>query len=237
MKASSASGLWPSGSAWAADPSSLRASRAHQGGLALLQLVQEAPLRLGKDLLARERRHLDVDAFLLQHLVLERLVRVVERVLQLVPGKITSSAFGSSVGRCSGSIARPTDQTRPHTTIQRTTRSGAPPSSRPATTRSALDGEAPRMERGYNRSVSRLGDFIKNLFATTKSSNERIAAYIIREHDRGRTLEDILDDPYVVNRCSPAEIARVMERPEVVKALGPDIAEAAKESVGDQSAS
>jgi hypothetical protein len=41
----------------------------------------------------------------------------------------------------------------------------------------------------------------------------------------------------VVNRCSPAEIARVMERPEVVKALGPDIAEAAKESVGDQSAS
>lgn len=93
------------------------------------------------------------------------------------------------------------------------------------------------MGQGYNRSVSRLGDFIKNLFATTKSSNERIAAYIIREHDRGRTLEDILDDPYVVNRCSPAEIARVMERPEVVKALGPDIAEAAKESVGDQSAS
>ena len=37
---------------------------------------------------------------------------------------------------------------------------------------------------------------------STKSSNERIAAYIIREHDRGRTLEDILDDPYVVNRCS-----------------------------------
>ena len=63
MKASSASGLWW-GSAWAADPSSLRASRAHQGGLALLQLVQEAPLELGKDLLARERRHLDVDAFL-----------------------------------------------------------------------------------------------------------------------------------------------------------------------------
>jgi hypothetical protein len=93
------------------------------------------------------------------------------------------------------------------------------------------------MGQGYNRSVSRFGDFIRNLFATTKSSNERIAAYIVREHDRGRTVEDILEDPYVVNRCSPAEIARVMERPEVVKALGPDIAEAAKESVGDQSAS
>jgi hypothetical protein len=72
--------------------------------------------------------------------------------------------------------------------------------------------------------VARLGDFFRNLFASTKSSNERIAAYIVREHDRGRTLEDILDDPYVVNRCSPAEIARVMERPEVVKALGADSA-------------
>jgi hypothetical protein len=74
--------------------------------------------------------------------------------------------------------------------------------------------------------VGRLGDFIRNLFASTKSSNERIATYIVREHDRGRTLEDILDDPYVVNRCSPAEIARVLERPEVVKALGPEVAEA-----------
>jgi hypothetical protein len=85
--------------------------------------------------------------------------------------------------------------------------------------------------------VSRIGDFIRNLFASTKSSNERIAAYIIREHDRGRNLEDILDDPYVLNRCSPAEIARVLERPEVVNALGPDVAEAAKASVGTQSSS
>jgi hypothetical protein len=91
------------------------------------------------------------------------------------------------------------------------------------------------MGQGYNRSVARLGDFIRNLFASTKSSNERIAAYIIREHDRGRTLEDVLDDPYVVNRCSPAEIARILERPEVVKALGADKAEAAKQSVSDQS--
>ncbi|MGH3142849.1 MAG: hypothetical protein ACRDO9_06940 [Gaiellales bacterium] len=75
--------------------------------------------------------------------------------------------------------------------------------------------------------MSRLGDFIRNLFASTKSSNERIAAYIIREHDRGRTLEEILDDPYVVNRCSEQEIARVLERPEVVKAIGREAAAAA----------
>jgi hypothetical protein len=92
------------------------------------------------------------------------------------------------------------------------------------------------MGQGYNRFVSRLGDFIRNLFASTKSSNERIAAYIVREHDRGRTLDDILDDPYVVNRCSPAEIARVLERPEVVTALGDDIA-AARAALESQSSS
>ena len=83
--------------------------------------------------------------------------------------------------------------------------------------------------------MARIGDFIRNLFATTKSSNERISAYIVREHDRGRTLDDILDDPYVVNRCSPDEIARILERPEVITALGPSVAEAAKQSVDAQS--
>jgi hypothetical protein len=68
--------------------------------------------------------------------------------------------------------------------------------------------------------VGRLSDFFRNLFASSKGSNERVAAYILREHERGRTLEDILDDPYVVNRCSEQEIARVLERPEIIEALG-----------------
>jgi hypothetical protein len=72
-----------------------------------------------------------------------------------------------------------------------------------------------------------IGSFFRNLFASSKSSNERIATYIIREHDRGRTLEDILDDPYVVNRCSEQEIARVLERPEVIQAIGGEAAAAA----------
>ncbi len=65
-----------------------------------------------------------------------------------------------------------------------------------------------------------IGSFFRNLFTSSKGSNERIAAYIIREHERGRTLEDILDDPYVVNRCSEQEIARVLEQPEVIQAIG-----------------
>ncbi len=60
------------------------------------------------------------------------------------------------------------------------------------------------------------------------SQEERVAAYVIREHDRGRSLDDILDDPYVKNRASEQEVARLLDRPDVIKALGDAIAEAAK---------
>ena len=86
--------------------------------------------------------------------------------------------------------------------------------------------------------MGRFGSFFRNPFSflfQPKSAEERVAAYIVREHDRGRTLHDILDDPYVVNRCSEQEIARMLERPEVVKAIGGDMAEA--RAAADQSAS
>jgi hypothetical protein len=87
--------------------------------------------------------------------------------------------------------------------------------------------------------VSRLSEFFRNPFSfltASKGAEDRVAAYIIREHDRGRSLEEILDDPYVINRCSEQEIRRVVERPEVVKALGDDIAQA-RAGVGGQSSS
>ena len=47
-----------------------------------------------------------------------------------------------------------------------------------------------------------------------------LAHYVLREHARGRSLADVLDDPYVRNRSTPEERARLLEHPEVVKALG-----------------
>ena len=76
--------------------------------------------------------------------------------------------------------------------------------------------------------------FFRSLFSflgARSTQEERVAAYVVREHDRGRPLHDILDDPYVRNRCEPHAIGRVLERPDVVKALGEDIAEAAKQSL------
>jgi hypothetical protein len=60
------------------------------------------------------------------------------------------------------------------------------------------------------------------LFAT-KSAEERVAVYVVREHKRGRSLTEILDDPYVKNHCTDRELARVLERPEIVHAFGDDI--------------
>ena len=68
-----------------------------------------------------------------------------------------------------------------------------------------------------------LRDFFSNFFSAvfSRSSKEAgIAAYIIREHERGRRLSEILDDPYVRNRATDREVARLLERPEVVNALG-----------------
>lgn len=55
-----------------------------------------------------------------------------------------------------------------------------------------------------------------------RQSEELAAEHVIREHHRGRTLADILADPYITNRCSPAEIARLLDHPEIIRAVGED---------------
>jgi hypothetical protein len=71
--------------------------------------------------------------------------------------------------------------------------------------------------------MGRLSNFWRNpfsfLFARSRHE-ERVAAYVIREHERGRSLAEILDDQYVCNRCSREEVARLLDRPEIVHALG-----------------
>jgi len=71
--------------------------------------------------------------------------------------------------------------------------------------------------------MGRLSDIVRNPFSflfTRSSQEDRLAAYVIREHQRGRPLDDILDDPYVRNRAHPQEIARLLDRPEVIRAVG-----------------
>jgi hypothetical protein len=74
--------------------------------------------------------------------------------------------------------------------------------------------------------VARLAEFLRNPFSflfARSSHEDRVAAYVIREHGRGRSLAEILEDPYVRNRCTPAERERLLDRPEVIRALGDDV--------------
>jgi hypothetical protein len=80
--------------------------------------------------------------------------------------------------------------------------------------------------------VVRLSGFLRNPFSflfAGSAKEERIAAYVIREHERGRPLSEILEDPYVRNRCSKDELARLLDRPEVVRALGKSVVQAEQE--------
>jgi hypothetical protein len=47
------------------------------------------------------------------------------------------------------------------------------------------------------------------------SKEEALAAYIVREHRKGRSLEEILDDAYLKNRATDEQRLRLLERPEV----------------------
>ncbi|HLF68149.1 MAG TPA: hypothetical protein VI503_02300 [Gaiellaceae bacterium] len=74
----------------------------------------------------------------------------------------------------------------------------------------------------------------KNLFSflfQRSSAEEHVARYVIREHDRGRALDEILKDRYVQNRLSPEQQARLLDRPEIIEAISGDMLEAAKASI------
>ena len=77
----------------------------------------------------------------------------------------------------------------------------------------------------------RIGAFLRNpmsfLFARSVKE-ERVAEYLIREHHRGRDLDQILQDHYVQNRLTPQQQARLLEREDVIHAVSRDDLDAAR---------
>jgi hypothetical protein len=57
------------------------------------------------------------------------------------------------------------------------------------------------------------------LFAPSKRE-QHLAQYVVRECARGRSLDDVLSDPFIRNRSTADERARLLERPEIVAAIG-----------------
>ena len=79
-----------------------------------------------------------------------------------------------------------------------------------------------------------LKDLFQNPFSflfARSSAEERVAQYVIREHERGRDLKDILEDRYVQNRLTKQQVLRLLDRPEVVRALGATTVESARAQI------
>jgi hypothetical protein len=55
--------------------------------------------------------------------------------------------------------------------------------------------------------------------------------YVIREHERGRALAEIMQDRYVQNRLSPEQQKRLLDRPEIVGAVPSDAIESTRASL------
>jgi hypothetical protein len=78
----------------------------------------------------------------------------------------------------------------------------------------------------------------KNLFSflfQRSSAEEHVARYVVREHDRGRGLDEILQDRYVQNRLTPEQQRRLLDRPEIMEAISGDMIESAKAALGSSS--
>jgi hypothetical protein len=76
--------------------------------------------------------------------------------------------------------------------------------------------------------MQRLGSLLRSPFSflfARSSTEDRVSAYVVREHSRGRGLSEILDDRYVQNRLTVEQQRRLLDRPEVVHALGDDAVE------------
>jgi hypothetical protein len=84
------------------------------------------------------------------------------------------------------------------------------------------------------------GGFFSKLFGKGEKSDtargsrgkeDALAAYIIREHRSGRPLGEILEDAYLKNRATEEQRLRLLERPDVIRAVGEDTAAMAAEQV------
>jgi hypothetical protein len=76
--------------------------------------------------------------------------------------------------------------------------------------------------------MQRLASLLRTPFSflfARSSTEERVAAYVIREHGRGRELAQILEDRYVQNRLTPQQRLRLLDRPELIQALGDETVE------------
>lgn len=94
---------------------------------------------------------------------------------------------------------------------------------------SETEGQEPKKKPGFFSRIFGGGDDSDQHKSLTKMDS--LAAYVIREHRSGRPLEEILEDPYLKNRATDEQRLRLLDRPDVIRAVGEDVANMTAEHV------
>ena len=93
---------------------------------------------------------------------------------------------------------------------------------------SETEGQEPKKPGFFSRIFGGGSDSDQHKSLTKMDS---LAAYVIREHRSGRALQEILEDPYLKNRATDEQRLKLLERPDVIRAVGEDIANMAADHV------
>jgi hypothetical protein len=67
-------------------------------------------------------------------------------------------------------------------------------------------------------------DEVQKLINTESAQHKRLIEYVCRQLGAGRSLQQVLDDPYVTNRSTTIDRRALLEEPEVVEAAGGEAA-------------
>jgi len=68
------------------------------------------------------------------------------------------------------------------------------------------------------RSTKRRNPF--SFFFAAKKREQYLEQYLLREYRKGRSIAEILDDPYIRGWSTADERAKLLERPNVVSEIG-----------------
>ena len=63
-------------------------------------------------------------------------------------------------------------------------------------------------------------DEVRRLINTESAQHKRLIEYVVRQLGAGRSLQQVLEDPYVTNRSTTVDRRALLEEPEVVEAAG-----------------
>ena len=64
---------------------------------------------------------------------------------------------------------------------------------------------------------------IRKLVNTESAKHKRLIEYTERQLRAGRDLDEVLQDPYIINRLTPVERRALLDEPEVVEAASDDL--------------